>query len=165
MKLEAKIGDSTHSVEIDEQAGRFRLVVDGREHEGEVLRPQPGVYTFFVGSRVVEARVGVIPGAETVRVKVGDRSADVLVIDRKQRHAGSDGGDEGRQVLVAPMPGKVVAVFASPGDAVERGKGILVVEAMKMQNEVRSAKDGTVVEVRVAVGDTVNAGQLLAVVE
>lgn len=165
MKFETQTGDTTYTIEIDEAEGRFRIVVDGREHEGEVLRPEPGVYTFFVGARVVEARVSDVPGTDSLRVKIGDRSADVRVIDRKHRHAGGDAGLEGRQTLTAPMPGKVVAVLAAAGDAVERGQGIVVVEAMKMQNEVRAAKDGAVVEIRVSVGDTVNAGQVLAVVE
>ena len=165
MKLEAQVGDATHAIEIDEEAGRFRLVVDGRKVEGAVLRPEPGVYTFFVGSRVVEARVGDLAGSEATRVQIGDRSVDVRVVDRKHRAAGGDAGVEGRQALVAPMPGKIVAILVEPGGAVERGQGILVVEAMKMQNEVKAAKAGVVAEVRVSVGDTVNAGQLLAVVD
>ncbi len=63
------------------------------------------------------------------------------------------------------MPGKVVAVLVPAGTAVERGQGVLVVEAMKMQNEVKAAKAGVVAEVRVSVGDTVNAGQVLATID
>lgn len=165
MKLDAQIGDATHAIEIDEANGRFRLTVDGREIEGDVLRPEPGVYTFFVGSRVVEARVGDVAGSDATRVRVGDRSVDVRVIDRKRRMAGGDAGVEGRQTLTAPMPGKVVAVLVPAGTAVERGQGVLVVEAMKMQNEVKAAKAGVVAEVRVSVGDTVNAGQVLATID
>jgi biotin carboxyl carrier protein len=116
-----------------------------------------------VGPRVVEARVSSL--GDLLRVTVRDRTVDVKVIDRKHRAAGHDAGVEGRETLTAPMPGKVVAVLASVGEAVERGQGIVVVEAMKMQNEVRASKAGSVVELRVGVGDTVNAGQTLAVVE
>jgi biotin carboxyl carrier protein len=165
MRLEARVGDATRTIEIDEERGRFRLVVDGREVEGAVLRPQPGVYTFFVGARVVEARVGALPGTDAARVMIGDRSVDVRVVDRKHRSAGGDAGVEGRQTLLAPMPGKVVAILVPAGVAVDRGQGVLVVEAMKMQNEVKASRAGVVAEVRVAVGDTVNAGQLLAVVD
>ena len=165
MKLEAQIGDVTHAIEIDEDAGRFRLSVDGRVIEGDVLRTEPGVYTFFVGWRVVEARVGPIAGSDASRVQVGDRSVNVRVVDRKHRAAGGEGGAEGRQTLTAPMPGKVVAVLVPVGGAVERGQGVLVVEAMKMQNEVKATKAGVVGEVRVSVGDTVNAGQVLATVD
>jgi biotin carboxyl carrier protein len=165
MKIETQIGGRTQTVEIDEREGRFHLTVDGREYEGDVLRPAPGVYTFLVGSRVVEARVGQAAAAESFRVEIGGHSADVRVIDRKHRHAGSDASAEGKQTLVAPMPGKVVAVLVAPGAEVERGQGILVVEAMKMQNEVKAPRDGVVAEVKVCAGDTVNAGQVLAVIE
>jgi biotin carboxyl carrier protein len=163
MKLDTQIGDKLRTIEIDEDAGRFRLVVDDRVVEGDVLRPEPGVYSFRVGARIVEARVSRL--GELSRVQIGSRTVDVKVVDRKHRTAGHEAGLEGRETLTAPMPGKVVAVLVSPGDAVERGGGVLVVEAMKMQNEVRASKGGTVVEIRVAVGDTVNAGQSLAVVE
>src|SRR5512142_2705748 len=108
MKLEAQIGGTTHTSEIDEEAGRFRVSVDGREYECELLRPWPGVYTFFLGARVVEARVGGLAGSDALRVRVGSGSVDVRVIDRKRRSAGGEGADEGRQTLTAPMPGKVV---------------------------------------------------------
>ena len=72
---------------------------------------------------------------------------------------------EGRQNLVAPMPGKVIRVLVAQGDEVAVGQGVVVVEAMKMQNEIKSPKAGIVVEVRVTAGATVNANQVLAVVE
>jgi biotin carboxyl carrier protein len=72
---------------------------------------------------------------------------------------------EGRQSIVAPMPGKVVRILAAAGESVEANQGLLVVEAMKMQNEIRSPKAGKVVEVKVASGEAVNSGQVLLVVE
>ena len=164
MRIEAEIGDRTLAVVIDEEAGRFRLVVDGRALEGEVLRPEPGVFTFFVGERVVEARVGAAEGSESYRVRVGGRSIDVRVIDRKRRQAGGEAGPEGRQTLLAPMPGKVVALLAAPGDPVERGQGVLVVEAMKMQNELRAPREGTIERVAVGAGATIEVGDLLLVI-
>jgi biotin carboxyl carrier protein len=165
MKLEAHVGDASHTIEIDESGGRFRLEIGDRTIEGDVLRPEPGVYTFFVGSRVGEARAGAVAGSEATRVQIGDRSVDVRIVDRKRRAAGGDAGVEGRQTLTAPMPGKVAAILVDVGGAVERGQGVLVVEAMKMQNEVKAAKAGVVAVVRVSIGETVNAGQVLAVVD
>jgi len=75
------------------------------------------------------------------------------------------GHDAGRAQVAAPMPGKVVRVLVERGQAVEAGAGLVVVEAMKMQNELKSPKSGTVVELRVEAGATVNAGELLAVIE
>jgi biotin carboxyl carrier protein len=164
MKLDIEIGGDTRSIHIDETAGKFRLEVDGRVLEGDVLRPEPGAYTFYVGNRVVDVRVSDGIG-DSVRVQVGALMTEARVLDRRRRAQGSDAGAEGRQVLAAPMPGKVVAVLVGQGGAVERGQGVVVVEAMKMQNEVKTPKSGVVVEMRVAVGATVVAGQALAVVE
>ena len=69
----------------------------------------------------------------------------------------------GRQNIAAPMPGKVIRVLVRQGDAVEVGQGLVVVEAMKMQNEMKAVRMGTVVEVRVKDGDTVSAGDTLVV--
>jgi biotin carboxyl carrier protein len=75
------------------------------------------------------------------------------------------GAGEGPQKIVAPMPGKIVRILAAAGTEVEAKQGIVVVEAMKMQNEMKSAKKGTVKQVLVEEGATVNAGDVLAIVE
>ncbi|HLH35267.1 MAG TPA: biotin/lipoyl-containing protein [Alloacidobacterium sp.] len=80
---------------------------------------------------------------------------------RRKRH----GGAEGPKPVTAPMPGRVVRVLANVGDSVEAHQGIVVIEAMKMQNELKSPKAGRVVQLRVEPGGTVAAGDVLAVVE
>ncbi|HKG21544.1 MAG TPA: acetyl-CoA carboxylase biotin carboxyl carrier protein subunit, partial [Blastocatellia bacterium] len=104
-------------------------------------------------------------GPASVRVKLRDRLFGAKLIDRKHRKAAAEQGEEGLQYLTAPMPGKVVRVLHGVGDEVAAGGGVVVVEAMKMQNEVRSRKAGRVIELRVSEGTTVGAGQVLAVVE
>lgn len=165
MKLDALIGGTTRTFDIDERNGSFRLVIDDRVIEGNVLEPEPGTYTFRIGDRVLEFRVGVLPGGDIRRVTTPSGITDVKIIDRKRRGPGAEADDAGQRTLTAPMPGKVVAILAGVGTAVERGHGVLVVEAMKMQNEVKAAIDGVVAEIRVAVGDTVNGGQVLARLE
>jgi biotin carboxyl carrier protein len=165
MKLEVEIGGSKHEIEINQDGEQFRLETEGRTVEGNVLRPEPGVYTFFVGDRVVEAHVSGLAGSDAYRVEVGGRTHELRIVDRKHRAAGGDVSVEGRQALAAPMPGKVVALLVAVGDAVEQGQGVLVVEAMKMQNEVKTPKAGTVAELRVAPGEAVTAGQVLAVID
>ncbi len=164
MKLEAHIDGAIRGVEIDLDGSAFRLRVDGRDVTGDVRSPEAGVYTFYVGSRVIEARVSRLAADNTVRVQIGAETAEVLIVDPKRRRPGSHGSSEGEQTLVAPMPGKVVALLANVGDEVAIGQGVIVVEAMKMQNEVKAAKAGVVAEIRAAVGDTVNAGQVLATI-
>jgi len=76
---------------------------------------------------------------------------------------GAHGHD--RDSVIAPMPGKIVRVLVTPGDRVEPGQGIIVVEAMKMQNEMKSRRAGRVASIPVSVGDTVAAGAILATIE
>ncbi len=75
------------------------------------------------------------------------------------------GGEGGPRAVRAPMPGRVVRVLAAEGDEVAEQQGVVVLEAMKMQNEMRSPKAGRIRRVAVQVGDTVAAGDLLALVE
>jgi biotin carboxyl carrier protein len=118
----------------------------------------------MVGDEVYEARVWQ-SGPDSLRVQLKDRAFSAKIIDRKHRRPSAESFAEGRQQLVAPMPGKVVRVLVKPGDDVAAGQGVVVVEAMKMQNEIKSPKTGRVVEIRVSAGATVNANQVLAVVE
>jgi biotin carboxyl carrier protein len=91
----------------------------------------------------------------------------VKLIDPKRLRSGqnSDRHDHGVTEILAPMPGKVVRVQTESGATVKKGAGLVVVEAMKMQNEMKSPRDGVVVSVNVKAGDTVNAGDVLAVIE
>ncbi len=165
MKFEAQVGDTTASVEIDRKAGAFRAVVDDRIIEGEVLEPEPGVFTFRVRDRVIEFHAGALAGAGKCRAVTMSGTTDVRIVDRKHRQVAGESGGDGQKALLAPMPGRIVALLAAVGDQVSRGQGVLVVEAMKMQNEVKAARDGVVAEIRVAPDDTVAAGQVLAILE
>jgi biotin carboxyl carrier protein len=83
----------------------------------------------------------------------------------RRRGARDEAGRVGRQPVVAPMPGRVVRVLVSPGDEVTARQGVVVVEAMKMENELRAPKAGTVKEVNVTPGTSVEAGRVLVVIE
>ena len=164
MKYEAEIDGRRMTVELEERDGRVTAKIDQRAYDLEVLRPGEGVYLIFDGTRVFETSVWAVE-PESLRVEIGNRAFTANIIDRKHRRVSAEHGDEGRRQLVAPMPGKVVRVLVEAGDEVKAGQGVIVVEAMKMQNEIKSPKTGRVVEVRVSEGATVNANQALAVVE
>jgi len=102
------------------------------------------------------------------RVLVDGRSYHINLLDERRMRVGGLQSEiqlQGRQNVSVPMPGKVIAVLVSEGDKVERGQGLVIVEAMKMENEVRCPIDGEVREVRVKTGDALEAGAVLAVVE
>jgi len=169
-KTSIRIGDQSHVVSLEKRGVRIVASVDGREYRLSVHEPQPGVYSLLPlddGGRSVEIRVA--PGAASAasyRVKVRSRvfEASVETSGRVLDRPGA-GGDEGRRALKSVMPGRIVRVLVKAGDAVNRGQGIIVVEAMKMENELVSPKDGKVVEVNAAPGDRVESGTVLAVIE
>jgi len=164
MRYEAEIDGRQLSIELEQRDGRIQARVGSREYELQVVSPEAGVYNFLTDNRVYEANVWA-PGPNSLRVLVGGHVFLVSIIDRKHRRPAAEYLMEGRQNLVAPMPGKVVRVLVAAGDEVELGQGVVVVEAMKMQNEIKSPKTGRIVEIRVVEGATVNANQVLAVVE
>ncbi len=164
MKYEVEIQGRQFSIELEQRDGRIQARIGPRCYDIEVISPEQGVYTFLAGDRVYEARVWA-PEPNSLNVKIGGHSFSARIIDRRHRRPTSEHRTEGRQNLIAPMPGKVVRVLLCSGDEVALGQGVVVVEAMKMQNEIKSPKSGRVIEVRVIEGATVNANQVLAVVE
>jgi biotin carboxyl carrier protein len=164
MKYEVEIRGQMVSVELEERNGRVEARVGQREYDLEMVSPEAGVFTFLAGDHVYEARVW-IREAGSLSVTIDGQSFPTRVIDRKHRRSNVEQGIQGRQNLVAPMPGKVVRVLLAAGDQVALGQGVVVVEAMKMQNEIKSPKAGRVLEVRVTEGMTVEVNQILAIVE
>lgn len=164
MKYEVQIHGHEVTIELEQRNGRVQARVGARDYDIEVLSPEDGVYTFLLGDRVYEANVWA-SGPNRLSVTLGGHLFSTRIIDRKHRRPTLEHGTEGRQSLIAPMPGKVVRVLLCAGDEVIKDQGVVVVEAMKMQNEIKSPKSGRVVEVRVIEGATVNANQVLAIVE
>ena len=148
---------------------KLQILVNGRPVEVDperleaVAQVEPGVYSVLLDGRSVEVRAIVTP--EGLRLDLDGRRFTAEVRDprdRGQKSAAALG--TGRQKIVAPMPGKVVRVLVREGDTVELGQGLVVVEAMKMQNEMKAVRGGQVVEVRARDGDTVVAGDTLVVI-
>jgi biotin carboxyl carrier protein len=164
MKYEVEIQGCLINIELEPRDGRVEARVGTRHYDLEVGSPEAGVYTFVAGDRIYEARVWARE-PNSLNVTIDGLSFPTRVIDRKHRRLPIEHGIEGRQNLVAPMPGKVVRVLVAAGDEVALGQGVVVVEAMKMQNEIKSPKAGRVLEVRVTEGATVGANQILAIVE
>jgi biotin carboxyl carrier protein len=140
----------------------FRYESGGYIREGEVslVAVEAGVYSILWDGRSYEARVA---GRDVI---VGSRRFDVVVRDPREYVSGEGTGDvHGHCEVTAPMPGKVIRVLVAEREAVAVGQGIVVVEAMKMQNEMRAARAGTIASIRVKAGDAVAAGQVLAVID
>lgn len=162
MKLETLIAGRSGSIEIDGSKFRYRRG-DGELAEGDfsLERLDAGVCAVTIGGRVYR----VAPGAPGECVVNGTPVALDVFDPRALQSRRSSASSQGKANISAPMPGKVVQFLAAVGDQVEAGQGLVVVEAMKMQNEIKSPKTGRVAEVRSTPGSTVAAGQVLVVVE
>jgi biotin carboxyl carrier protein len=168
MKLTVEIEGEKREFEIKLDGSRVVAEIDGRRYEVEARSPHPGVYLLVADGHVYDCRVAHTEAKrESPEVTIAGRSYAVTLADPKRlRGAQSEAGHAGGSSrIVAPMPGKVVRVMVEAGAEVEAGAGLVIVEAMKMQNEMKSPKAGRVVSVNVMAGATVNAGDVLAVVE
>ena len=167
MAFIARLGEKTYTVEIEETGkSLYRVAVDGSEFLVDGKKTGVTNYSLIVDNRSFEVDVDIME--DEYRVLVDGRSYHINLLDeRRMRVGGLQSGIQlqGRQNVSVPMPGKVIAVLVSEGDKVERGQGLVIVEAMKMENEVRCPIDGEVKEVRVKTGDALEAGAVLAVVE
>ena len=167
MAFIAKLGEETYTVEI-EDIGKslYRVAVDGHEFLVDGKKTGRTSYSLIVDNRSFE--IDVDNTEDEYRVLVDGRNYHVNLVDeRKMRVGGAQSGLQlqGRQKVSVPMPGKVTAVLVSEGDAVEKGQGLVIVEAMKMENEVCSPITGEVKEIKVKAGDAVEGGAVLAIVE
>ncbi len=142
-------------------AGALDCAVDGRSLRADVRMLQPGVMSLLIGGRQYRC----ILDGDGVVVE-GRRFPFELADPRSlQGRRGAGAGADGPRPVKAPMPGRVVRVLAAAGEEVAEGQGIVVIEAMKMQNELKSPMAGRVARVNVAVDDTVASGDVLAVIE
>jgi biotin carboxyl carrier protein len=164
MKLIAELNNEKHEVEFKRDGEKISASVDGREYALEASEVEPNVYLLKHENQIFQLYVS---PTETTAVTLGNHSFEIKISDPKRlRGAGAAAGNaDGTVEIKTAMPGKVVRVLAEQGAEIKQGESVLVVEAMKMQNEMKSPKDGVVKEIRVAEGATVNAGDVLAVIE
>lgn len=167
MKLNAEIDGEKIALDVRREGERVVAEVGDRRYELEARRVGAGEYLLVNEGRVYECRVAQTRERGSLNISVGASDYAVTLTDPKHlRGAHAAGGhDAGQAQINAPMPGKVVRVLVEVGQTVEAGAGLVVVEAMKMQNELKSPKAGTVAEVRVEPGATVNAGDVLVIIE
>ena len=167
MAFIGKLGEQTYTVEIEEvEKSLYRVAVDGNEFLVDGRKTAASNYSLIVDNRSFEVDVDI--SEDEYRVLVDGRSYHIHLVDeRRIRLGGVQSGIElrGRQEVSVPMPGKVIAVLVAEGDRVEKGQGLVIVEAMKMENEVRSPMAGEIKAVRVKADEALEAGDILVVIE
>ncbi|MDQ3667752.1 MAG: acetyl-CoA carboxylase biotin carboxyl carrier protein subunit [Acidobacteriota bacterium] len=168
IKLKAEVAGKDHQISIQRRETVVLAEVDGRRYKLEFRDLGDSEYLLIDGHTVYNCRVESSHNhPDHIEVSLRGVSYPVRLSDPKRLRSAQCGAehDKGAARIVAPMPGKVVRLLVEAGAEVEAGAGILVVEAMKMQNEMKAPKAGYVVSIHAQVGSTVNAGEVLAVIE
>lgn len=166
MKFVVSLEDRVEQVEVIEADGSYRLTIGDQTWVVDARLTAEGIYSLLIDG--VSYAVDVTDEEGVCTVHVG-AAAWAMRVEEATRHAlrtsAGAGAAHGGQTLTAPLPGKITHVAVKPGDRVQRGDTLLVIEAMKMENEFRASAAGTVAQVRVHSGQAVNAGDVLVVIE
>jgi biotin carboxyl carrier protein len=164
MLYDVTIEGKNYRLDLSHAEGRWSCRLDGRNLEVDAILARPDVLSLRIGNMAYEIKSERV--ANDLHLWVGSTRFVAEVRDpRSLRGRTRAEDDHGPKKIAVPMPGKVVRLLVREGDAVEPGAGVAVVEAMKMQNEIKSPKKGTIQKILVSEGTTVNAGDVLAVVE
>lgn len=164
--LDSSTGKTTHVVDLEKEGSSYNVSLDGQPVDADVILAAPNAVSVIINGSAFEIHIA--PSVDgTYKLQTGPHEFQADVRDprswRGKRHGTLEA--EGRQHILAPMPGKVIRLLVNVGDVVEAGQGLLVVEAMKMQNEIRSPKKGKLERLHVTEGQAVNAGDVLAWVD
>lgn len=164
LALEVEVDGAVRHLSVEHQGDCSVVHMDGRPITVDLYEPIPGVLSLLMNGRSYRCVRAVLANEETIAV--GGRQHRVAVTDRRSLRARRKrpGAGNGALQIKASMPGRVARVLVTQGEEVLAHQGVVVIEAMKMQNELKTARDGRVVELRVSAGDKVASGQVLAVI-
>jgi len=164
--LDSVTGKTKHIVDLEKDGSSYKVSLDGQPVPADVILAAPNAVSVILNGTAFEIHIA--PSLDgTYKLQTGPHEFQADVRDPRAWRGRKAGAleAEGRQQIVAPMPGKVIRLLVNAGDHVEAGQGLIVVEAMKMQNEIRSPKKGKVERLQAKEGQAVNAGDILAWVD
>jgi biotin carboxyl carrier protein len=164
-KAGRKARGTLHRVELEKAAGGWECRLDGQTVHIDAVIPRPDVLSLLVDGHAYEIKRE--QTATDLHMWVGSTRFAVELHDPRSLHSRKKaaGNEKGPRKILAPMPGRIVRLLVAENSEVEAGQGIVVVEAMKMQNEIKSPKKGVVKNISASPGAAVNPGDVLAIVE
>ena len=166
MTYDVVVDGKSHRLELMRSEQRWKCVVDGEAMEVDAALTARDVLSVLVGNKAYEIkRERSLQGELHLVIGSARYAIDVQDPRSLRTRRASAGGEAGPQKITAPMPGKIVRISVAAGDEVKAGQGVIVMEAMKMQNEMKSPKDGKVQKILTSEGATVNPGDVLAVID
>lgn len=165
MTYDVVVDGKTHRVELARGEKLWLCKVDGQEIDVDAQLTARDVLSVLVGGKAYEIkRERSLQGELHMVIGSARYAVDVQDPRSLRSRRALSGADAGPQKITAPMPGKIIRILVAEGDNVTAGQGVIVMEAMKMQNEMKSPKDGKLHKIITAEGSTVNAGDTLAIV-
>jgi biotin carboxyl carrier protein len=166
VQFEIDVGGRVRHVVVTRAGDGFTVTLDGRSRRVNAARIDAHTLSLLIGPVSHEVTIAPDRASGQLTVRVGTAAIVVAVNGRRRSERKEDGGyaSSGPQRVVAPMPGKIVRVLVKPGNPVRARQALVVIEAMKMEIELRAARDGTVAEVQATEGVSVDAGAVLVVI-
>jgi biotin carboxyl carrier protein len=164
MKFKGFVGDYEHDIEVEPIEGGFRVVIDDDSFEVDASKLEASFYSLICAGRSYDVSV-TEEADDTFVVRHGGFKRTVRLIDPVAAAAGGHLAQSGVAEITSVMPGRVVSVLVQEGDEVVEGQGIIVLEAMKMENEVSAPRAGTIKSVQVQAGQALETGSAIAVIE
>lgn len=163
MKLEARIGKENYKINIERNGEHYKILLNDREYSIQARKVEPSIYSLLIDNQAYD--LSVENEGEKLLVEVGGGVYRVEIFDAlyaKERRAKEE--PEGKQIIKSIMPGKIIKLLAKVGDEVEEGQSLIIMEAMKMENEIASPKSGRVVDIKVQEGNSVESdAELIAI--
>ncbi|MGB8657638.1 MAG: biotin/lipoyl-containing protein [Candidatus Zixiibacteriota bacterium] len=159
MELEFIIGDKVHKVGIESRDGRYRVNLGGREHGVESTRISENCVSLLVNGKAITVFVAEADGKTYLSIRGEQFCIQEARAESTRAFEADSTSLKEVPTVCSPMPGKVVKISVKPGDLVEKGQGLVIVEAMKMENEIKSPMKGRVEKVNYKPGDLVDASQ------
>jgi len=164
---EVEVNGRTRQVDVHRVGNTFDVTVDSRSWRVDAAHVDTRTMSLVVDPGAHSYDVGFASDAATnlLYVRIGTTQIPVSLNGRRRRHDEGGHAGAGPQRILAPMPGKIARVSVKPGEAVRARQTVVVIEAMKMENELKAARDGVVGELNAREGESVEAGALLVVIQ
>ena len=165
MEFEAILKEKEHAITVREDKEKFVVTLDGKEYIVDFCEPEESFYSLLIDGKSYEISINRNNGDYTVYLF--DSTFNMQLYDpmKKMLMSTTEDTSSGPKTIVSPMPGRVVNVLVNEGDEVMKGQGIVIVEAMKMENELKAPRDGIISKIIVSTDNTVESNQPLVVIK
>ena len=161
MEFEFKKGEKTHKLSVEKENGQYKAKIEDRNFKVDYYQNSPYCFSLLIGNKVYTVYIAENAEEKYVFLKGFSYRFKEHVQEDRAKHASTDGGFISDGLISTPMPGKIVKVLVKEGDEVEEGQSLLILESMKMENDIASPFKGKVIKINIQTGDLAQPGESL----